>query len=82
MSPKTFVVSLNDTDNLDHLLTTCSLFAVRTGAHVIGVYIIPSVEVFAVYGGIAMADVVDAQRKRHQAMAKQVREKFERVMKL
>ncbi|WP_337660207.1 universal stress protein [Anderseniella sp. Alg231-50] len=82
MNPKTFVVSLNDTDNLDHLLTTCSLFAARNGAHVIGAYIIPSVEVFAVYGGIAMADVVDAQRKRYQSMAKQVREKFERVMAL
>ena len=82
MNPKTFVVSLNDTDNLDHLLTTCSLFAARNEAHVIGVYIIPSVEVYAVYGGIAMADVVDAQRKRYQSMAKQVREKFERVMSL
>ncbi len=80
MNPRTFVVNLNDTDNLDHLLTTCSHFAVRNEAYVIGVYIIPSVEVYAVYGGIAMADVVDAQRKRYQKMGKKVREKFERVM--
>ncbi|MEM9472856.1 MAG: universal stress protein [Pseudomonadota bacterium] len=80
MNPRTLVVSLNDTDNLDHLLTTCSHFAARNEAHVIGVYIIPSVEVYAVYGGIAMADVVDAQRKRYQKMGKKVRDKFERVM--
>ena len=82
MNPKTFVVSLNDTDNLDHLLTTCSSLAEHHGAHVIGVYIIPSVEVYAVYGGIAMADVVDAQRRRYQAMSKDVREKFEHRMGL
>lgn len=82
MNPKTFVISLNDTDNLDHLLATCSPLAARNEAHVIGIYIIPSVEVYAVYGGIAMTDVVDAQRKRYQSMAKQVREKFERVMSL
>ncbi|MEO9873606.1 MAG: universal stress protein [Anderseniella sp.] len=82
MKPKTFIVSLNDTDNLDHLLTTCSLLAARNEAHVIGVYIIPSVEVYAVYGGIAMADVVDAQRRRYQSMGKEVREKFERIMSL
>lgn len=82
MNPKTFVVNLNDTDNLDHLLGTCSSLAVRHGAHVTGVYIIPSVEVYAVYGGIAMADVVDAQRLRYQAMSKDVRKKFEHIMGL
>ncbi len=80
MNPRTFVVSLNDTDNLDHLLATCSQLAARNEAHVIGVYIIPSVEVYAVYGGIAMADVVDTQRKRYQAMGQKVRQKFERIM--
>lgn len=82
MTPRTFVISLNDTDNLDYLLTTCSQLAARNDAHVIGVYVIPSVEVYAVYGGIAMADVVDAQRQRYLAMGKQVREKFERAMSL
>lgn len=82
MNPKTFVVSLNDTGNLDHLLATCSSLAAQHGAHVTGVYIIPSVEVYAVYGGIAMADVVDVQRQRYQSMAKEVREKFERTMAL
>ena len=82
MNPKTFVVSLNDTGNLDHLLDTCSSLASHHGAHVSGVYIIPSVEVYAVYGGIAMADVVDDQRQRYQAMAIEVREKFERTMAL
>ena len=82
MNPKTFVVSLNDTGNLDHLLATCSSLAAHHGAHVTGVYIIPSVEVYAVYGGIAMADVVDDQRQRYLSMAKEVREKFERTMTL
>ncbi len=82
MAPKTFVISLNDTENLDHLLVSCTSLATRHEAHVIGVYIIPSVEVYAVYGGIAMADVVDAQRQRYMSMAKQMREKFERAMTL
>lgn len=82
MKPKTFVVSLNDTANLDNLLATCSSLAASNGAHVTGVYIIPSVEVYAVYGGIAMADVVDVQRQRYQSMASEVREKFEHIMSL
>ncbi len=82
MNPKTFVVSLNDIGNQEHMLATCSSLAVHHGAHVTGVFIIPSVEVYAVYGGIAMADVVDDQRKRYQSMATEVREKFERTMKL
>ncbi len=82
MNPRTYVVSLNDTGNLDHMLATCAHMATRNEAHVIGVYIIPSVEVYAVYGGIAMADVIDDQRNRYLAMGKQVREKFERAMTL
>ena len=80
MKPKTFVVSLNDTANLDNVLATCSALAASNDAHIIGVYIIPSVEVYAVYGGIAMADVVDVQRQRYLSMASEVREKFEQTM--
>lgn len=82
MNPKTFVVSLNDTGNLDNLLATCSSLAAHHGAHITGVYIIPSVEVYAVYGGIAMADVVDVHRQRYLSMAAEIREKFERTMTL
>jgi len=82
MATKTIVVSLNDTENLDHLLPTCAALAARHEAHVIGVYIIPSVEVYATFGGIAMAEVIDAQRKNFLSMARKVKEKFDRSMKL
>jgi nucleotide-binding universal stress UspA family protein len=82
MSVKTIAISLNDTENLDHLLPTCAAFAARHDAHVNGVYIIPSVEVYAAFGGIAMAEVVDVQRKSFLSMAKKVKEKFDRTMKL
>ncbi len=82
MQPKTIAVSLNDTENLVHLLPTCAALAARHDAHVIGVYIIPSVEVYAAFGGISMAEVVDVQRNSFLAMAKKVKEQFEHSMKL
>jgi nucleotide-binding universal stress UspA family protein len=76
MTVKTIALSLNDIDNLDHLLPTAAAIANANDAHLSGVYVIPSVEVYAAYAGMAMADVVDTQRKRYLSMAKSVQEKF------
>lgn len=82
MTVKTIALSLNDIDNLDYLLPTAAALATAHDAHLSGVYVIPSVEVYAAYAGMAMADVVDTQRKRYLEMAKSVREKFNHILKL
>jgi nucleotide-binding universal stress UspA family protein len=80
MTIKTIAVSLNDVDNLDHLLPTAVAMAVAHDAHLSGVYVIPSVEVYAAYSGMAMAEVVDTQRKRYLEMSDGVRGKFARAL--
>lgn len=80
MTVKTIALSLNDIDNLDHLLPTAAAIANANDAHLSGVYVIPSVEVYAAYAGMAMADVVDTQRKRYLEMAKSVQEKFAHIL--
>ena len=80
MTIKTIAVSLNDIENLDHLLPAAAAMANAHGAHLSGVYVIPSVEVYAAYAGMAMADIVDTQRKRYIEMASKVREKFSHAL--
>ncbi len=76
MTIRTIAVSLNDVDNLDHLLATAVGIAMANDAHLSGVYVIPSVEVYAAYSGMAMAEVVDTQRKRYLEMSDGVRARF------
>lgn len=76
MTVKTIALSLNDIDNLDNLLRTAAGIAGANNAHLSGIYVIPSVEVYAAYAGMAMADVVDTQRKRYLELAGSVKEKF------
>jgi len=80
MSLKTIIISLNDTENLDCLLPTCTALATRHEAHLIGAYIIPSAEMYAAFDGAAMAEIADAQRKNFFSMAKKVKEKFDRAI--
>ncbi|MDX1715817.1 MAG: universal stress protein [Anderseniella sp.] len=80
MTIKTIAVSLNDIDNLDSFLPTVAGIANAHQAHVSGIYVVPSVEVYAAYAGMAMADVVDTQRKRYEEMAASVREKFDHML--
>ncbi len=81
MSLGNILICLNDTLNLDALLETSCTLALKHNAHLIGVFIIPAMEVYPVYEGIAMAEVFDGQHQKFENMAKDVQKKFEHALK-
>ncbi len=81
MRPGNILISLNDTANLDALLETACALAAKYDAHLTGVFIIPAVQVYPVYEGIAMAEVFEGQHEKYKNMAVDVHKQFEQALK-
>lgn len=80
MSLGNILISLNDTDNLSALLETSCALALKHDAHLIGVFVIPAVEIYPVYEGIAMAEIVGGQHQKYKSMAEDIRKQFEQAV--
>lgn len=73
MTPGNILINLNDTRNLDTLLETACALATQHDAHLIGVFIIPAMQIYPVYEGMAMAEILDGQHEKYIETAKGAR---------
>lgn len=86
MSVKSILLNLNDLDNIGPMLETGCALAARHEAHLIGLYVIPSIVVYPGYYGsglaLGMAEIISTAHDKFKGEAGKVREKFEHALKL
>ena len=77
MGVSTILVSLNEIDRADELLKITAGLAARHDAHVIGLYVVPAVYVYAGVSIHVTADVIDMGQKffRDRAIEAEQKEK-------
>ncbi len=82
MSPKTILTSLNDVENIDHLLHTCVGLAKQHDAHLVGVFIIPAIRMITDYYGsnTVLVEIRQDERERFKKTAVKMTEKFEKIL--
>jgi nucleotide-binding universal stress UspA family protein len=81
MKPGNILINLNDSHNLGVFLETSCAYALRNDAHLIGAFVIPAMQIYPVYEGIALAEIIDDQHQKYKERAGKVREKFEQALK-
>ena len=81
MTCKTIVVCLNETDRADTLIAVASGLAARCEAHVIGLYVIPAMQVYPAVGMYMTAEVFEGHRKYFQERADGVAARFKEAMR-
>jgi len=81
MSLKTLLVCLNETDRADALISAAVNLASRSGAHVIGLYVIPAMQVYPAVGMYMTAEVFEGHRKYFQERADGVETRFNEAMR-
>ena len=74
------LICLNDMDNLSALLETGCALALKHDAHLTGVFVIPAMQIYPVYEGIAMAEIFEGQHQKYEDMAADVQKQFERAL--
>lgn len=80
MSYKTILVSLNEVGRLSELVAAAVLLARQTGAHVSGLYVVPSVQVYPSVGFEAAPQVFEGNRSFFKDNAARVKQAFEEAM--
>ncbi len=70
------LICLNDMDSLGALLETGCALALKHDAHLTGVFIIPAIQVYPVYEGIAMAEIFEGPHQKYEDMAADVQKQF------
>ncbi|MDP9138958.1 MAG: universal stress protein [Pseudomonadota bacterium] len=80
MAYKTILVSLNELDRLDTLLGTASALAREHGAHVTGVYVVPSPAVYPAVGPYVIPEVYDGLTRHFEDQRQSVKAKFDGAM--
>ncbi len=81
MAYKTIMVCLNEISRLPQLLTAARSLAVKFGAHITGLYVIPGIEVYPANAYAAGANFYDGNRTYYQEKLPKVRTEFEAAMK-
>jgi nucleotide-binding universal stress UspA family protein len=81
MSYKTILVSLNEVGRIAELVSAAVSLARQTGAHVSGLYVIPSVQVYPSVGFEAAPQVFEGNRSFFKDNAQRVRQAFEEAMR-
>ena len=81
MSCKTLVVCLNETERAEALISVTAELARRCGAHVIGLYVIPAMQVYPAVGMYMTAEVFEGHRKYFQERADSVAARFNEAMR-
>ena len=82
MHVKTILVCLNAVERTDELLKVAADLAARHEAHLVGLFVIPGVQIYAVPGGVHGAiDINQEQRAYYEAQADPVHAKFEDIVR-
>ena len=79
MTYKTISVSLNEVSRVEPVLTFASDLAQDQDAHLIGLYVIPAVQVYPDISGAAVPMVIEEYREFFENQSGQVREVFEDI---
>ncbi|MGF7161939.1 nucleotide-binding universal stress UspA family protein [Rhodoligotrophos appendicifer] len=79
MGYKTIVVSLNDVERAGTVLGVATNVAARFDAHVIGVYVIPAVQVYPAIAMQITPEIMDSQRQYYEDRATEVKALFEQA---
>jgi nucleotide-binding universal stress UspA family protein len=81
MPCKTLLVCLNETDRADTLISVNANLARRFEAHVIGLYVIPAMQVYPAVGMYMTAEVFEGHRKYFQERAASIEARFNEAMR-
>ncbi len=81
MSYKTVMALLNDADRTEQLLDAASSIALQCDAHLIGLYVLPAVQVYADVGMIATPILFEGYRDLFKAKLDAVRLRFDARVK-
>lgn len=79
MGYKTIVVSLNDVDRAQTVIDAAALIAARNNAHLIGLYVIPAVQVYPAIAMQITPEIMDSQRQFYEERAEDVKALFEKM---
>ena len=79
---KTILVHVNDERRADRVISYAAELAEGQGAHLIGLYIVPLPVVLNEWPDMAIAEMMEAQRKSYREEGKRVGEKFREKTKL
>ncbi|WP_342643250.1 universal stress protein [Rhodoligotrophos ferricapiens] len=80
MGYKTIVVSLNDVERAGVVLGLAAKLAGRYGAHLLGVYVIPAVQVYPAIAMQITPEIMDTQRQYYEERAEQVKQLFDQTV--
>lgn len=81
MSYKTILVSLNEIGRVPQLIAAASTIGRPFGSHVIGLYVVPAVQVYPSVGFEAAPQIFEGNRSYFKDNAAKVRQAFETAMK-
>lgn len=81
MTPKTILLCLNEIASNDQAIAAARLLANKFSAHVTGLYVIPSVQVYPSVGIDVSPQVYDSNRVFFEASRELVQDLFEKAMK-
>jgi nucleotide-binding universal stress UspA family protein len=76
MSYRTILVSLNDADRLEEALGLAGSLQAAHGAHVVGLYVVPAVQVYPTIGMEITPDVFEGHRAYFHGRADKVKARF------
>lgn len=79
---KTVLVHVNDERRADRLISFAAEFAEGQGAHLIGLFVVPLPVVLNEWPDVAVAEMMETQRKAYREEGKRVAEKFREKTKL
>jgi nucleotide-binding universal stress UspA family protein len=80
MGYKTILVSLNELDRLEPVIEFASVLAKDHGAHVTGVYVVPSPAVYPAVGPYVIPEVYDGLTRHFEEQTQSVKTKFNNRM--
>ncbi len=80
MAYRTILVHFTGSKRSDALLQAASVVAKKNKSHVIGLYVVPPVEVYMAFEVPIGAEIIDAQKDALRADAKPIEEEFEKTM--
>jgi nucleotide-binding universal stress UspA family protein len=81
MSYKTLLVSLNEIERLDAVLSITAALAGTQKSHVVGLYVIPAPAVYPAVGPYVVPEVFDGLTRYFEEQSRGARRKFEAAMK-
>lgn len=80
MSYRTILVSLNDTDRLEEALMLTAGLQDAHGAHVVGLFVIPAMQIYPTIGMEITPDVFEGHRAYFKEQSSHVKDRFDAII--